>query len=124
MKKLVPLTLAVLACASFVTVPAEAAYYGFSNLNRTEAGLQTRINQGLRSGFLTRSEFSNLQSKLSRINTLEARLRHSGRGLNFRERARIQAELAQLNQQITFQLNDRQTQYNRRHIGYRRTFRR
>jgi hypothetical protein len=122
MKRIVPLTLAALACASFVAPPAFSQTFGvgLGNLNRTEAVLQSRINQGFRSGFLTRAEASNLSSKLARINMLEGRLRMSGGRINWRERSRIQRELAQLNSQINFQLSDSQTRFNRNHrrVGF------
>jgi hypothetical protein len=71
---------------------------------------------------LTRGEASSLNAKLAQIRSLEARLRF--RGLNGRERVRIQNQLNKLNADINFQLNDRQNRFNhRRHAGIGRYYR-
>jgi hypothetical protein len=113
MNKFVPLTLAALTCVGMLSTPA-FAQYGV-NINVNQAALQQRINAGVRTGLLTRNEAQNLRTKMARLNYLEARLRNSGRGLSFSERARLNRELSQLNVQINRQLADSQTRYNRNH---------
>lgn len=116
MNKFVPMALAALTCALFVSPPADAQRFG-GNINVNQAVLQQRINAGARAGWLTRSEAQSLRTRLARINVLEARLRASGRGLSFAERNRLNAELSRLSAQINAQLTDSQNRWNRRRLG-------
>jgi hypothetical protein len=88
-------------------------------INVTQAQLQARITAGISSGKLTRQEAAKLQAKLSRINTLEARLRSTGNRLSFGERQRLNNQLSQLNAQITREMNDFDRRFASRRGGWR-----
>src|SRR5688572_21346975 len=134
MKRVLPLSLALLAAILPATAPANAQYfndtrynnrfdtrfnnrfdnrYG-SNINATQLLLQQRINAGMADGRLNSREAARLQAKLSRIADLEARMRSTGFRLSMRERAALDNQLSSLNFQITRDLND----FERRRIGF------
>ena len=56
------------------------------------------MEQGLRSGELTRSELRYLEERQAEVANLERRLRRDG--LNHRERARLNSELDRLSREI------------------------
>jgi hypothetical protein len=91
-------------------------FAGFGNINQAQAKLEQRINAGVRSGRLTRSEAFNLRTKMRRLNSLEAQFRSSG-NLSFRERARLNGELSRISNDINIQLNDFDNRYRNRHYG-------
>lgn len=76
-------------------------------INRQQSLLRQRINSGIRSGRLSRSEGDRLLAKEQRIRDLEARLRASGCGLSFNESRRLNVELADLSREIGEELSDR-----------------
>lgn len=95
--------------------PAANAQYGMNmNIDATQAQLQQRINVGFNSGRLTRSEFTSLQNKLNRINSIESRMRSSGFRFSMSERNKLSYELTELNRDITRQLNDADTRFSNR----------
>ncbi len=79
-----------------------------------QSRLQARINQGISDGRLSPSEASRLRAKLSRIDSIEARMRASGGRLSFNERNKLSKQLDVLSMQITRDLND----FERRRLGY------
>lgn len=85
-----------------------------SRIDTMQSRLQARINQGISDGRLSQSEASRLQSKLSKIANLEARLRMSGNRLTFNERNKINRQLDSLNMQISREMND----FERRRVGF------
>lgn len=92
--------------------------FGFGgNIDNTQDRLQSRIQGGIASGRLTPNEAARLQAKFNQIANLEAQLRASGNRLSFGERQRLNFELANLNQSVSYELNDRNTT---RHIGWNR----
>jgi len=111
MKTLMPIAALGLIATTSLCTPAQAQIFG--GINGAEAQLQSRINAGIGSGRLTRQEAFNLQSKMCRIEALQARFRNSG-GLNFRERNILNNELANLSNDVTFQLNDADTRWRNR----------
>lgn len=123
MKNLTTLSL-VAVLAALTIAPAQAQYnynsryhtgVGYRNdINATEARLSARISRGVADGRLSRREESRLRAKLSQIADIEARMRASGSRLNFRERQRLQYQLASLSNDINRQMND----FERRRIGY------
>ncbi len=110
MKRLVIMSFAAMSLAA-AAMPANAQF-AFGGVNGTEARLQARINAGVRAGALTRGEASRLQNKLQQINQLEMRLRMSGNGLSWRERAKLQDRLNNLSNDITRQMNDFERNFN------------
>jgi hypothetical protein len=101
--------LGLIATSTLVTTtPAQAQIFG--NINDRQSQMQTRINQGIRSGRLTRQEAFNLQSRMRQISLMESQFRNS-RGLSFQERARLNGELNRLNVELSRQLNDSDRQW-------------
>lgn len=78
------------------------------SVDRRQSVLRSRIDSGLKSGRLTASEASKLYDKEQQISTMEARLRSSGSGLNWREERNIMNRLDNLSKQINKELFDRQ----------------
>ncbi len=119
MKGLNTLSLVALIATLAIAAPADAQYsqrWGGpgNSINVTQSNLQARINAGIASRRLSRSEANRLQNKLSQISQLEADMRMSGRRLSFRERTSLNNKLARLNSEITRELND----FEHRRVGY------
>lgn len=83
--------------------------YNNRGINGDQANQQTRINQGVQSGSLTPQEAQRLQNNQAEFAAKEARLRASGNGLSYQERARLESEQARLSRQIYNQKNDAQS---------------
>jgi len=112
MNRLFSIAAMALIATSTISLPANAQM-GWG-INVSQAQLQTRINAGIRSGALTRSEAKNLQDKLNRITYLEARARASGFGLSPRERNSINGQLMRLKNDVQRQLTDSDSRYHSR----------
>ena len=115
MKRIIATSLIALS-AVLISLPANAQGFRYghgNNINSTQAQLQARINNGIASRRLSRSEAQKLQFKLNRINNIEAQMRSSG-GLSFRERNNLNRQLANLRNEITRDMND----FERRRIGF------
>jgi hypothetical protein len=112
MKRFLSITAIALITGSCFA-PAANAQFAFG-INQTQAQLQSRITAGIRTGALSRSEAGRLQSKLQRFAQLEQSLRRSNRHLSYRERNKLNAELARLNADITRQLTDSERRWNSR----------
>lgn len=76
---------------------------------RRQVNQQQRINQGVRSGELTRAEAARLQRQKADLHRQIARDRADGRGLAPAERARIDAQQDALNRRIARQKHDKQS---------------
>ena len=76
-------------------------------INRREANQKHRIQQGVRSGELTRRETARLAAEQARIRAMERRAKSDGE-VTARERARLQRELNQSSRHIYRQKHDRQ----------------
>jgi len=77
------------------------------NINRREANQKHRIQQGVRSGELTRRESARLVREQAHIRAMERRARSDGE-VTARERARLQHELNQASRHIYRQKHDGQ----------------
>ena len=69
---------------------------------------QTRINRGINSGRLTRSETYRLQRRQANIHRVESRYRRSGGRFTYAERRNVQRRLNRTNRAIYRQKHDRQ----------------
>ena len=98
---------AVAAITLAAAVPASAAPW--QNINARQERLDNRIDQGVRSGRLTRQEAVQLRASFRQISRLEARYRSNG--LNMAERRDLDRRFDRLGMQLQAQLNDRQRRY-------------
>ena len=78
-------------------------------LSARQGQIESRIDQGVRSGSLTRREAVGLRSEFNSLLRLEARYRRDG--LNIRERADLQQRYDALAQRVRFEKNDAQDRY-------------
>lgn len=101
MRKIVSLFIA----AVFVLGLSVVSMAGINHRERRE---QQRINQGIRSGELTRREAGRLEAGLARIRTNERFARMTGGGINPRERARLDREINRESRAIYRQKHDGQ----------------
>lgn len=83
-------------------------YNPHAQINTQQTLLAQRINQGIASGQLTRSEADRLLADEAKINSLNAQLSTSGGRLSWDEQRRILNELDQLSRKINKELYDRQ----------------
>ncbi|MCW5822100.1 MAG: hypothetical protein KIT34_04815 [Cyanobacteria bacterium TGS_CYA1] len=79
-----------------------------AQINTQQTLLAQRINAGISSGQLTRSEADRLLADEAKINSLNAQLSASGGRLSWDEQRRILNELDQLSRKINKELYDRQ----------------
>jgi hypothetical protein len=92
MKKFSNLFSGVVLCT--VLVPAASMAAGQASINQREQNQQTRINQGIKSGELTRKETAKLESKEARIRINERFDKRKDRGkLTAADRAQLQKQL-------------------------------
>jgi len=102
--------LAMAAAVGALTLAAPAAaqsYGGWQPINQRQAQLDYRIDQGVRSGDLTRREAANLRAEFNQIARIEADYRRSN-GLSPRERADLDRRFDNLSQRVRWERNDRQ----------------
>lgn len=83
-------------------------YHNRSSVNTRQTVLRNRIDGGVSSGRLTAQEAEKLYKKEEQIRDMEARLRASGSGLNWREEKNLLNRLDNLSKQINRELYDRQ----------------
>ena len=79
----------------------------WQNINARQARIEARINQGIRSGALTRREAVDLRARFRAIAALEARYRATRPGLTFAERADLDRRFDSLERSIRIQKRDR-----------------
>ncbi|HEX4738604.1 MAG TPA: hypothetical protein VH331_13690 [Allosphingosinicella sp.] len=104
MKKTI-LTLAATAVAlTGLAGTANAAPFG-GNVNQKEAQIAMRIDQGIRSGALTRGEAQNLRIRLAQVQRLEQVYRRGG--LTLRERSDLDRRLDALSASVRVDKHDR-----------------
>lgn len=77
------------------------------SINNIEHREQARINQGIRSGELTRGEAKRLEAEQARIR-VDERFARADRNLTTREREQLQKELRHASHDIYQQKHDRQ----------------
>ena len=107
MKSLIISAIALSSIAGAV-LPAAAATPAWVPINARQASLDARIDQGIRSGRLTRLEASRLRAKIRDLENMEARYRRSGGGLSLSERRDLQHRMDQISNRITAQATDAQ----------------
>jgi hypothetical protein len=93
-------------------VPAFAQGYrsgDWQPLSMRQARIEQRIDQGVRSGELTRREARGLRSEFGGLLRLEARYR--SHGLSYRERTDLQRRYDMLASRVRFEKHDGETQY-------------
>jgi Ni/Co efflux regulator RcnB len=103
--------LALAALATVAAAPLAAQAAPWQSVNQRQANLEQRINQGIRSGQITRPEAARLRGEFKSISRLEASYRRSN-GLSVRERADLDARFDRLSRQVMAQKHDR---HDRRH---------
>jgi len=101
-------TVSFLVAAVFVLGASAVSMAGPRGINSREYREQRRINQGIRSGELTRREAERLEAGLARIRIDERYARLSGGGISPRERARLERELNRESRAIYRQKHDGQ----------------
>lgn len=99
--------LAGLAAMIAVAAPATANAAPWQSINARQANLDARINQGVRSGALTRNEAQRLRGALRDLNRREAMYRRSGGGLSVQERNDLNRRFDRLSAQVRVDKHDR-----------------
>lgn len=100
------LTLAA-GSALIAVAPGVASAQAWMSINQRQANLDARIDQGVRSGELTRAEAITLRGDFRTLEQLEAQYRRSGGGLDARERADLDRRFDQLSSRVYAQKHDR-----------------
>jgi hypothetical protein len=94
--------------ASAAPAPAHGYYQsGWQNINARQARLDNRIDQGIRSGALSRREATRLRNEYRALARLEAQYRRSGNGLSLAERRYLDRRFDRLAAQIRVEKQDR-----------------
>lgn len=119
MKKIAILIASLGFAATALPVAATAAPYPqaygqgqWQNINQRQANLYNRIDQGIRSGALTRNEAARLKIEFRNLASLEQRYRRGG--LNNWERSDLNRRFDVLSAKVRFQKHDRQDRPHRR----------
>ncbi len=84
----------------------------WQTINQRQANLYQRIDQGIRSGALTRNEAARLKIEFRNLASLEQRYRRGG--LNNWERSDLNRRFDVLSAKVRFQKHDRQDRPHRR----------
>ncbi len=103
MKKIL---ISVLAVSALTAAAAPAMAAPWQNINQRQAQLDRRIDQGVRSGQLTRNEAYRLRTEFRQIAQLENRYRRTG-GLQGWERADLDRRFDVLSRKIRIERRDR-----------------
>jgi hypothetical protein len=99
---------AVPAAAIAAPAPHAASYQaGWQTINARQMRLDARINQGIRSGALSRSEATRLRNDFRGLARLEARYRSTRPGLTLAERRDLDRRFDALSARIRIEKNDR-----------------
>lgn len=106
MKKLT-VALAGLGMAA-AALPSVASAAPWTSFSQRQANLSQRIDQGLRSGALTRPEANRLKSQLRDVAGLENRYARSGGRIDMRERADLDRRYGAISAKVRFEKHDRQ----------------
>ena len=99
---------------AMATVPSVASAQSWQNINQRQAKIEQRIDQGVRSGALTRREATNLRAEFRGISRLERQYRQSRPGLTNAERRDLDRRFDALARQVRWEKHDRQDRPNRR----------
>jgi len=87
-------------------VPA-SAQPGWQNINARQARLEQRIDQGVRSGSLSRREATQIRNEYRGLVRLEARYRASRPGLTMQERRDLDRRYDALSAKVRYEKHDR-----------------
>lgn len=93
--------------AAAAPAPYAASYQAWQNINARQARLDSRINQGIRSGALSRREATRLRTEFRGLVRLEAQYRRSRPGLTANERIDLNRRFDRLSAQVRVEKNDR-----------------
>lgn len=97
--------------ATAFAAPAPAPRYGYDqgwqNINARQARLDARIDQGVRSGALSRREAVSLRAEFNSLVRLEAQYRRSRPGLTIAERRDLDRRFDVLAAKIRIEKHDR-----------------
>lgn len=107
MKKLALMIAGIGIATSAVPASAQA----WQSINARQARIDSRIDQGIRNGALTRREAVSLRSEFRSLNRLEQQYRSGG--LSLRERRDLDRRFDVLSAKVRYEKNDRQD--HRRH---------
>jgi len=97
-----------LSAATMAALPVAAQAAPWQSINGRQANLYHRIEQGVRSGRLTRHEAQNLRYRFTRLERRERDYRRSGHGLSRWERRDLDRRFDALSRSIRYQKHDRQ----------------
>lgn len=100
------ISIAAVSTLAAAALPAMASAAPWSNINQRQASLDRQIDQGVRSGALTRREAVNLRSEFRQLVRLEDRYRRGG--LNSWERSDLNRRFDALSARIRIAKHDRQ----------------
>ena len=102
----------IISLAAISTVltaaPLVASAAPWQSVNERQANLERRIEQGVRSGELTRPEAARVRGQFRRIARLEAHYRRSGGRLTYAERADLDRRFDRLSEHVYAQKHDDQ----------------
>lgn len=101
-------TMSAMMAASITVLSLSAAAQAapWQSINQRQAKLESRIDNGVRDGSLTRRESHQLRRQFYRLERLERQYRRNG--LNWRERRDLDRRFDALSAQIRFQRHDDQ----------------
>lgn len=105
------LGIAAATAPAAIAAPAHgyaAVQAGWQNINARQARLDARIDQGIRSGALTRREATQLRAEFRALARLEAQYRRSRPGLTVAERRDLDRRFDRLATKIRIEKHDRQ----------------
>jgi Ni/Co efflux regulator RcnB len=103
MKKI---AIALIAASALAATAAPALAAPWQNINQRQANLDRKIDQGVRTGQLSRREAANLRLEFRGIARLESRYRATG-GLQQWERRDLDRRFDVLNAKIRYERRDR-----------------
>lgn len=101
------LILAITAAAALAIPGAASAQRGYQSINQRQENQFQRIEQGVRSGALTRGEARRLRGEFRSLDRLEGRYRASN-GLSAGERRDLDRRFDRLSRRIRSEKHDRQ----------------
>jgi hypothetical protein len=90
-----------------VALPGPVLAQSWQSMGARQARLDTRIDQGVRTGALNRAEATRLRTEFRQLGRLEARYRASN-GLSMSERRDLDRRYDALSARVRIQANDRQ----------------
>ena len=114
-----PATVSAAPAQGYARVPAPGQGYAraqtpWENINVRQAGLEQRINQGIRSGALSRNEAMRLRAEFRALSRLEVQYRRSRPGLTMAERRDLDRRFDALAARIRYQKHDDEGRRGRR----------